>query len=122
MWGASVVEQESRTPASARSGWLPGLVLGAVDAFALLETGVIGLGITVLTVALLAWKGPRFIATAGLVTGLGAVWTLLFGRVLLSCTPAESCDARGIGAWVMVAAAILAVGVGGSIVAVRRAR
>ena len=75
-----------------------------------------------LSAALIVWKGPRLLATAGLVTGLGAVWTLLFGRVLVTCTPADGCDARGIGGWVAVAAVILAVGITGSIVAVRRDR
>ena len=39
-----MVEHELPKAAQARSGWLPGLVLGAADGFALLETGAIGLG------------------------------------------------------------------------------
>ena len=107
---------------SRRSGWLPGLVLGAVNAFALLETGVIGLVLTVLSLLLIAWKGPRLVAAAGFVTGAGGLWTLLFARVMLSCTFANGCDAGNIDVWVAVAAVILAVGISATMLAVRRSR
>ena len=104
------------------SGWLAGLVLGAISGFALLELGVIGLAIASLSLLLIAWTGPRLPATTGLVTGAGGVWTLLFGRVMLSCTPAESCDARGIEQWVAVAAMILAVGLAATVLTWRKSR
>jgi hypothetical protein len=115
-----VTEAPSTERSVIRSGWLSGIVLGAANGFALLELGVIGLGFTILSLLLIAWKGPRLIAAAGLVTGAGGVWTLLFGRVMLSCTPSEGCDAEGIGSWVAIAIAILAIGLVASFAAVRQ--
>ena len=109
------------------SGWLPGLFLGALNGIALLSLGTIGLPFLALTLLLILWKGPRFRALAGLLTGAGLIWTVLFARVALSCVfaaqlPGESCGSPGIGAWVAIAAVTFGVGLGASVVAFRRAR
>jgi len=112
---------------SAWSAWVAGLVLGAVSAFALLALGVVGIVLTIVSVLLIAWKGPRLLAMAGLVTGAGVTWTLLFARVMLSCasenaTAAGSCEAGDIGLWVATGAAITLFGLVLSLVAARRSR
>jgi hypothetical protein len=106
---------------------LSGLVLGACDGLALLETGAMGLVLTALSLLLIAWKGPRLLATSGLVTGAGVTWTLLFTRVMLSCASenaaaAGSCDAGDIRLWVAIGGAIALAGLGLSLVAARRSR
>jgi hypothetical protein len=116
-----------RDPTGPGCAWTIGLVLGGIAAIGLLSFGVYGVGFTLLALALIAWKGPRAIAAAGLVTGLGGTWAFLFGRVMVSCaienadTPG-SCDAGNIGLWVVGSAGILVVGVAMSIVIARRAR
>jgi hypothetical protein len=107
------------------TGWIPGLVLGVIDAFGLLELGFVGLAFTVLSVMLIAWKGPRRMALAGLVSGAGAAWTILFSGVMLRCAaenavPGQSCEAGDIGSWVALAVAILIAGLVGSFAVARR--
>jgi hypothetical protein len=107
------------------NGWLPGFVLGVIDGFGLLELGFVGLVFSVLSVLLIAWKGPRLMAIAGLASGAGAVWTILLSGVMLRCAaenavPGQSCQAGDIGSWVAVAIAILVVGLAASLILARR--
>lgn len=109
------------------SGWLPGLFLGALNGIALLSLGTIGLPFLAVTLLLIAWKGPRFVASAGLLTGAGLIWTVLFARLGLSCLfadplPGEDCSASGVAPWVAVAGVTFASGLAASAVAFRRAR
>ena len=117
-------DQDQTSPMSA---WLIGLFLGAIAAVALIGFGVTGVVFTMLFVGLIAWKGPRLAATAGLVTGLGVVWAILFSNVLVQCaqedaTPGSSCDVPGIGVWVAASVGVLLLGVVGTLVAARRLR
>jgi hypothetical protein len=109
---------------SRASGWLAGLLLGFVTGLVLLATGTIGLPFIAASVVLIAWKGPRLLAGAGLLTGLGLVWTVLFLRVALTCgpfnTPSHTCDPGDIWAWVGGSALIFAVGLLASAIALRR--
>jgi hypothetical protein len=107
------------------TGWVPGLVLGVIDAFGLLELGVVGLAFSVLSILLIAWKGPRLMALAGLVSGAGAAWTILFSGVMLRCAaenavPGQGCEAGDIGSWVAIAIAMLVVGLVASFSLARR--
>jgi hypothetical protein len=111
-------ERRSESPASA---WLSGLVLGAVSGLALLALGLVGVALLAASLLLVAAKGPRALAGAGLVAGLGLVWTVLFTRVGLSCL-APDCQAGDIWTWVAGAAVLFAVGLTGSAVALRRTR
>lgn len=109
------------------SGWLPGLFLGALNGIALLSLGTVGLPLLAVTLLLIAWKGPRLVASAGLLTGAGLIWTVLFARLGLSCLFAdplagEGCSASGIAPWVGVAAMTFVSGLAASVVAFRRAR
>lgn len=109
------------------SGWLPGLFLGGINGIALISLGAIGLPLLALTLVLIAWKGPRPLAFAGLLTGAGLIWTVLFARLGLSCIvvqplAGEDCSASGIAPWVAVAAATLVSGLVASVFAFRRAR
>jgi hypothetical protein len=69
--------------------------------------------------------GPRVMAIGGLLTGLGAIWLVLLGRVALECqAPAGAigCSAPGIEQWLAVGAGMLAIGVALTVVAGVRAR
>ena len=112
---------------SPMSAWLIGLFFGAIDAIMLFELGYIGMGFTLVFIALVAWKGPRLPAYAGLVSGVGLVWTILLANVGVRCaiensTPGSGCDAGDIWAWVAGAASVLAVGLGATVLAARRLR
>jgi hypothetical protein len=66
------------------STWLAGLVLGFVCGLLLLE-GFLGILFLAASLGLIAWKGPRLLAGAGLLTGLGLVWAVLFTNVAINC-------------------------------------
>ena len=104
--------------------WSIGFGLGAAACLLLLEGGYVGIGFGLATLALIAWKGPRAIATAGWVTGLGGLLTLLYARVFLSCSGGSrsACDPGDIGIWTAAAAAVLVLGVIGSLALALRAR
>jgi hypothetical protein len=107
--------------------WTAGLILGAIASIGLLEFGIYGLAFAAISLGLIAWKGPRAVATAGFITGLGGTWAFLFGRVMVSCAgqnaeAAGSCDAGNIGAWVLGSAMVLCVGVVASVIVARRVR
>lgn len=111
--------------AGAFGGWLPGLVLGVATGFLLLELGTIGLGFALVSVILIAWKGPRLAASAGFLTGAGLIWTVLFARVAVSCAidaqlPGEDCEAPGIVPWILVATVTFGLGLITSAVAFAR--
>ena len=107
--------------------WLAGLVLGAVSGLALLVAGTMGAIILVAALLLIATNGPRLLAGAGLVSGLGLILTVLFMRVALTCggplDPGTStCIAGDLGAWIAAGAAIFAIGLVSSAFALRRSR
>ena len=107
--------------------WMIGLVLGAVTAVMLLEFGPFGLGFLGLLLGLIAWKGPRAMGFAGVLTGIGGALTLLFGRVWASCAAqnasiAGSCGAGDIESWTAGAAAIFLLGLVSTWLAIRRRR
>ena len=109
------------------SAWLIGLFFGAIDSILLFELGFIGMLFTLAFVGLIAWKGPRLPAAAGLVTCVGLVWMMLFANTMVDCaienaTRGSGCDTTGIGLWVAAAAGLLLLGVVGTAVAARRLR
>lgn len=109
------------------SDWFTGLVLGLASGLSILVAGFIGVVVAVAALVLIAWKGPRALALTGLVTGIGLVWTALFGRVWLTCDvlpqpPGTDCEAGDISRWVAVAAGILIAGLIASWFAFRRTR
>ena len=104
-----MTHEDART--SPISAWVIGLLLGAAACLLLLEGGYVGLAFGAVTLGLIAWKGPRAIAAAGWVTGLGAVLTLLYWRVLASCSGPVGCEPGDIGTWTAAAFVVLLLGV-----------
>ena len=107
--------------------WLAGLVLGAVSGLGLLVAGIMGAIILVAALLLIAINGPRLLAGAGLISGLGLILTVLFMRVALTCggplDPGTStCIAGDLGASIAVGAATFAIGLVASAFALRRSR
>jgi len=104
-----------------RTGWLVGLALGAPGGFLLLELPFVGLLIVAAAAVLLAVAGRMLAGIGGLLVGVGAVWGALFGNVKLTCHP-DSCAAPNIDTYLALSFAILALGVGASVIAALRAR
>jgi hypothetical protein len=105
--------------ARTRSGWIAGLTVGAAGGFLALEFPSLGWLILLVFAVPAAIVGPRPAAIGGLLSGLGGVWLLLFGRVAITCeaTGGEiGCHAPGIEQWLAAAAAILAIGLALTIV------
>jgi hypothetical protein len=107
-----------------RAGWLPGFVVGVTAGFATLEFPTLGWLLVVLFAIPATIVGPRAAAIGGLLTGLGAVWLVLLGRVAVTCQATGEeigCYAPGIEQWLAVGAAMLAIGVALTITAGVRA-
>ena len=114
--------RSSSRPAAA---WLAGVVLGVVGGIGLISFGVLGLAFLAIAALLIAWKGPRLLAAAGLLTGAGLIWTVLFARLQLTCTigpiPADGgCHTEDLTAWIAGAAAIFVAGLVASALSLRR--
>jgi hypothetical protein len=87
-----------RNPETDLAGaWLAGLILGGLTGLTTVSfaLGVLGLPILVGSVAVILWKGPRAIALAGFVTGIGLVWSVLIASSTISCLTID----RGPGRW-----------------------
>jgi hypothetical protein len=108
------------------SGWLSGVVLGFAGGLLVLELGMFGLIFVVAAIALIVWKGPRGLAGAGLVTGVGLVWSVLFARVGLDCTvflePGKGCGADNIWGWVAASIVFFVGGLLASALALQRTK
>ena len=107
--------------------WLAGLVLGFVSGPTLLLLGAFGIIFVLACVALILWKGPRFVPGTGLLTGLGLVCTVLFARVALTCggpldPHLSECYAPDLTGWIAGSATLFVVGLIASAVGLRRAR
>lgn len=110
-----------------RTGWLAALVLGVVMGVAMLETGVIGVALSLLALALISWKGPRLLGFAGFICGFAGTWVLLFGNVVARCDAArlpagEMCSSGVTAAYLVGAAVALVAGVGLTVAGMRRGR
>jgi hypothetical protein len=108
-----------------RSGWIAGLAVGAAGGFASLEIPPIGWLIVILFAVPALIVGPRAAAIGGLLTGAGALWLVLLGRVALTCRAAAGeigCQAPGIEPWLAAGGAMLAVGVALTVVAIRQSK
>jgi hypothetical protein len=106
----------------ARSAWIAGLAVGAAGGFLALELPTVGYVLLLLFAFPAAIVGPRAAAIGGLLTGFGGVWLLLLGRVALECRAPDGeigCSAPGIEPWLAFGAAVIAIGIALTIVAVR---
>lgn len=108
----------------ARTSWIASLVVGVAGGFLALEFPTLGWLILVLFAIPAAIVGPRAAAIGGLLTGFGAIWLALLGRVAITCRAADGfgCQAPGIEPWLAVGAGVLAIGAALTIVAFVRAR
>jgi len=100
---------------SPAGGWLAGLVLGAASGFLVAELGVLGTAFLAASIALIAWKGPRLLAIGGLLTGFGALWTVLFVRITATCgpdafLPDEGCATEDLTQWIAGSGAAFVTG------------
>lgn len=108
---------DRRSTATPASGWLAGLLLGALVGLTTISfaLGVLGLPIILASVALIAWKGPRQLAGAGLLTGWGLLWTVLIVNSTVACLtidrgPGRWCEPGDTGGWLLAGIAIFVVG------------
>lgn len=100
----------SAPAASTRSSGLAGLALGLLAGFLLLEGPLFGLIVLIAAAALVAVKGDRRSGFGGLLIGLGGTWTVLLGRVKLTCTAGSGCEAPTIDIYLAIGIAILVLG------------
>ena len=109
----------------ARKGWIAGLVVGAAGGFLALEFPTLGWLTLVLFAVLAASVGPRAAAIGGLLSGLGACWLVILGRVAITCLGSgeePGCQAPGIEPWLAVSAGALTIGIALTIFASARVR
>src|SRR5258705_9439811 len=109
----------------ARSGWIAGLVVGVAGGFLALEFPTLGWLILVLFAVPAAVVGPRAAAIGGLLSGFGACWLVLLGRVAITCRATgdePGCEAPGIESWLAVGAGIIVIGIALTIFAAARVR
>ena len=112
-----------RTPI--RRGWLPGFVVGVVAGFLSLELPPLGWLIAAAFAVPALIVGPRVASIGGLLTGSGAIWLVLLGRVGLMCRAPDGeigCQAPGIEPWLAAGGVQLAVGLALTVIAVLRTR
>jgi hypothetical protein len=108
-----------------RTVWLAFGVLGAAGGIVVLEFpsgGLLLLGAALVGIAV---KPPRGAALAGLVTGLGGTWTILFLRVKVDCDafnaqPGQACESPAIEGWIVAGAFVLGIGVLATLLVFRR--
>jgi hypothetical protein len=106
-------------------GWLAGLLLGAVSGFGLLTAPLMGVMFVVAAVLLIAINGPRLLAGAGLVTGIGLIGSVLLARAEISCSfppQATDCEAGRVLWWIAAAVGLFVIGLIGSALALQRTR
>ena len=117
-------------PSTSPSGaWLAGLALGVIVGLTTISfaLGVLGLPILAISLLLIAWKGPRLIAGAGLLTGWGLMWTLVIVHATLDCVvfdggPGQECDPATLGPWLAAGIVMVAGGLIGSALVFRDLR
>lgn len=112
--------------AGPRTTWISGLVIGVIGGAALLVFPALGIGVLIAMLLGVVRAGSPMAGLGGLLAGVGLGWTLLFGRVKLTCTATQpdgsSCVAPTIDAYLVLAVALLVIGVGVSIGAALVAR
>lgn len=109
------------------SNWIAGLVVGAGAGVLALILPILGWGIVLVFALLIIRAAPRMPAFGGLFLGLGATWLALLIRSHLKCqafnsTPGQACAEPDFGPLLAVGAALLAIGILGTVAAAFRAR
>jgi hypothetical protein len=122
--------QRNQQRGRATSGWLAGLLLGALAGLTTISfaLGILGMPIVLASIALIAWKGPQAIAGAGFLTGWGLLWTVAILNSTISCLtidrgPGRWCEpGEGVGPFLVAGIALFAGGLLASAFALRRER
>lgn len=121
--------RDQRSTTSPSSGWLAGLVLGALVGITTISfvLGFLGLPLLVSSILLILWKGPRVLAMAGFLTGWGLLWTVAITQATIACItfergPGRDCEPGDVGPFLAVGVAVFAVGIASSAWALRRSR
>ena len=114
--------RSNASPASALGRtWLAGLTVGAAGGFAALEIPPVGYMVLVaFTVPALLGR-TRLAALGGLLVVFGAAWTLLLGRVAVTCR-APDCLSPGIESWVTVGVCVGVAGLALTVISALRRR
>jgi hypothetical protein len=112
---------------SDRATWVIGLIDGILLGVLGIEFGIIGLAVLLaIALTMVVFRNP--VMLSGYLIGAGGIWVVLLGRAaLLSCSEpgrsaAESCPSPGLTAYMLVGAAILAVGIAVGLIVRRRAQ
>ena len=121
------MRQKAQRSSGPVAAWLAALGLGAVCGLVLASFGMPGLTLTAAAVLLIAWKGPRVVAVAGLVTGGGLLWSAALARLGLTCGPAAlfpdaMCQTDDVAPWFVGSLAVFIVGLVASAFAFARTR
>lgn len=110
------------------SGWLAGLVLGALVGLTSISfvLGLLALPLLAVSIVLIAVKGPRLPASAGLLTGWGLLWTVVITQATISCLafdrgPGRECAPGEPWPWLAAGAVMFVLGLVASAWALRRA-
>jgi hypothetical protein len=109
----------------ARQGWIAGLVVGVTGGFLALEFPTLGWLILALFAIPAAFVESRAAAIGGLLSGLGACWLVILGRVAITCRATgdePGCHAPGIEPWLAISAGVLAIGIALTTFAAARVR
>lgn len=110
------------------SDWFVSLALGATMGFAVIATGVVGIGLAALALGLIAWKGSRLLGFAGFACGFGGLWAFLMWGAIERCNaenlqPGTSCQVGVTGAYLVAAMVALVIGIAATaLIAARRRR
>jgi hypothetical protein len=110
------------------SGWLGGLILGALTGLTSISfvLGVLAPALLLVSILLIAWKGPHGPAAAGFLTGVGLLWTVAITSSTVSCLtidrgPGRWCEpAEGVGPFLAVGVVLFLLGLAGSALVLRR--
>ena len=88
--------------------WWIGLVTGLVGAAGTVLTGPLGGVLAMVAIGLAVADRPRAAAIGGVLVGIGAAWSALFGRVALACQ--EGCDGPDLTPWIALAVVLASLG------------
>ena len=101
-----------------------GVVLGFLSGLVVLVLGVYGLAFLLAFIGLVLWQGPRVLVSAGMLTGVGLICSVLFARVALTCggplDPGLSeCSTPDLTGWIGGSVALFGLGLLASALAFR---
>lgn len=109
------------------SDWLVSLILGVTTGFAVLATGIIGIGLAALALGLIAWKGSRVLGVGGFMCGFAGLWAILMWNVIARCDaenhlPGTTCVSGATSAYLVASVIALLVGLAVTVMGARQSR